>query len=136
MWDYAKLSQLAKAVGGPEALYAMLIKKGFVIGMKQARHKYGVFIAAGSMLSAVIGGGVVYLYMKRTQKKKAKKGAKTEEKDLATDKETFVQSIVTYDREAAKRGEKPLPDISAEEAEKEIEEEVKSILKHTDDREE
>ena len=62
-WDYARLSHLAKELGGPEALIANIRNGGIATGRLQG----GVF---GTLVTLVVGGAGVYLY-DRHQKKLA-----------------------------------------------------------------
>ena len=62
-WNYARLSHLAKELGGPEALITNIRNGGIATGRLQG----GVF---GTLATLVVGGVGVYLY-DRHQKKLA-----------------------------------------------------------------
>ena len=53
-WNYAKLSQLAKEAGGPEALIAKLKKEGILIGKTQGRKEMISFVGVGIGIGALI----------------------------------------------------------------------------------
>lgn len=123
MWNYAKLSQMAKAMGGPEKLMKEFTKRGIELGVKQAKTKYAKFIGA----AFVAGTGVGWLVAVGVGKiKTANKTINGEEASAA--EQVIIDGIDAYDLEIAEHPEKEaLPELSREEAEKSIDQYIQRI---------
>lgn len=112
IWDYAVLSKLAKAYGGPEQLMRVLVRKGYEIGIKEAKGKCGIIIAA----SAVAGAGICYLAIKGIDMYNKSKNNITDE-EAETASQILANRIREYDRTSGIDTEEE-PDISTEAADK------------------
>lgn len=122
MWNYAELSQMAKALGGPEMLVKNLTKKGIEIGIKQAKGKYGLMIGLGFLGGSVLTGlafWTVYQF---------KKGKEPAIEDSSAAEQLLIDGIKAYDEEAKKNPEMgTLPEITREEAEARIDQYVQEV---------
>lgn len=119
MWDYAKLSQLAKAMGGPEELIKTITKRGITIGTNRAKGKIGMAGIAG----ALIGSGITLLIQSLINKKDQPSSV---EYNAAA--QELINGINEYDKMVEDSAEKePLPEITKAEAEKEITEFVDTL---------
>jgi len=86
-WNYAELSKLAKANGGPEKLVEILIYSGVKSGEKKVLPWVGVALAGG--VGITIGVQKVISYFSR------KKAISTAEVESA--KKELIQGIKDYD---------------------------------------
>lgn len=108
-----------------------LTKRGIEIGTKQAKTKYGTFIA----LALAAGTGVGYLTAVGINKLKGKKQKITETDAMAAEKE-LIAGIEAYDKEIESNpNANPLPDITREEAEAKIDEYVHEIADEMNNKE-
>jgi hypothetical protein len=123
MWSYAELSQMAKALGGPEMLMKTLTKSGIEIGTKQAKTKYGKFIGFALAIGACIG----FLFCWGVNKIKQKKQPFTAA-EAASAEQAIIDGIIAYDQGVAKNPDLgPLPEITREEAQAKIDQYVQQI---------
>ncbi len=121
-WNYAKLSQLAKAYGGPEKLLDNLSQKSYKLGKSQANKKWG--IATPIIVVASIGAG--YLATKLIEKHKSNI-ITVEDVELA--KNEIITGINEYDKMTENNPEvEQLPEITPEQADQEIDKMVEEIL--------
>lgn len=127
MWNYAELSQLAAALGGPEKLLEHLTKKGVEIGIKQAKGKYGLFFGLGFASAATLLG-IGFLIVSHFKKDKT---PVLSADDAAA--QALIDGIKAYDEEASKNPDiTPLPEISREEAEARIDQYVQEVANEMD----
>ena len=89
-WDYALLSQRAKAVGGPEKLVEELFEQGRQLGVRQTWEKIGIGAGITGVLAGL--GLIIYAIAKRISRMKNK----DEENKL---KNELIQGIKEYDRQ-------------------------------------
>lgn len=121
MWNYAELSRMAKALGGPEILIETLTRRGIEIGAIQAKTKYGIF-----GLALVASAGIVGYFI-GVNKLKSKKQQITAVEAAATE-QALIYGIKAYDNEVADNPDaEPLPDMTREEAEAKIDQYVQEI---------
>ena len=123
MWDYAKLSQLAKAKGGPDELIKTLIQRGIEIGTKKSQGKVGVALLGGAFL----GTGITLIIQTLINRKPY---VSEEESNAAA--QELINGINEYDRELENNPDiESLPEITKEEADAEILEYVESLTTNT-----
>lgn len=120
-WNYAELSQMAKAFGGPEMLVKHLTRRGIEIGIKQAEGKYGLMVglgvAGGSFLTAL-----AFLVVNHFKKEKAPIVSGDEAEQL------LINGIKAYDEKVKNNPDmETLPEISRKEAEARIEQYVQDV---------
>lgn len=116
MWNYAELSQMAKAVGGLDKLLEEITKYGIKIGIKQANTKFGFLIPLALVVGGAFGYGTSHYFNKRNPKKQP-----ITADEFAAAEQAIVDGINVYDKEVAENPDiKPLPEITREEAEKKI----------------
>ena len=119
MWDYAKLSQLAKAKGGPDKLINTLIQRGIEIGTKRSQGKLGIAVLGG----AFIGTGITLLIQTLIKQK-----PKLSEEDSNAAAQELIDGINEYEKQLESNPDiQRLPDITEEEADAEINEYVQSL---------
>ncbi len=122
MWNYAELSQMAKALGGPEMLVKTLTKRGIELGIKQAKGKYGLMVGLGFLGGSVLTG-LTFLVVNHFMKDKT---PTIESNDVAA--QLLIDGINAYDEEASDNPDiAPLPEISREEAEAKIDQYVQEV---------
>lgn len=122
MWDYAELSQMAKALGGPEVLVNTLTKKGIEIGIKQTKGKFRLMLELGFLGGSVITSLVFWAV------NHYKKGKEPAVKDSSAAEQLLIHGIKAYDEEAKKNPEmETLPEITREEAEAQIDQYVQKV---------
>lgn len=85
MWNYAKLSKLARSCGGPERLVEKLIDSG----VKKGRLQMLPVTIVAFLIGIAIGPIVEYFKKKRAQSDRALEEAKAE----------LIQGIKDYDAE-------------------------------------
>ena len=121
-WPYAKLSQLAKAYGGPEQLLEKISKTSAESAKRQTNKKWG--IATPFIVAASIGAGVI-----ATKLIEKHKSNKITDEDVEAAKSEIINGIREYDKMAENNPEaEPLPEITPEQADKEIDKMVEEIL--------
>lgn len=119
MWNYAELSQMAKAVGGPEILVKTLTKKGIEIGIKQAKGKYTL---VGTIAGIAISSIAFWVYTHFTKDKVAAIGGND------TAEQLLIDGINAYDEEVNNNpGMETLSEITREEAEARIDQYVQEV---------
>lgn len=84
MWNYAKLSRLAKALGGPDKLVQTLINSG----VKKGRWQMVALLPLAAVLGYAINPLIDYLKQKRATSQAALESAKQE----------LIQGIIDYDK--------------------------------------
>lgn len=123
-WNYARLSQLAKANGGPEKLVEKLVQKGIELGKNQSNKKLGILLPVVAFASLGIG----VISAKLIDKYKFKKD-KISAEEIAEAKNEIITGIKEYDKMVESNPEiEPLPELSQEEADKEIDELYEDII--------
>ncbi len=71
VWNYAELSKLAKACGGPEMLMRTLTSEGFEKGFRIAKGKYTIIGGiVGAAVTAVAGGIIIIAVNSHNKKQK------------------------------------------------------------------
>ncbi len=122
MWNYAELSQLAKALGGPEMLVKTLTKRGIELGIKQAKDKYGLMVGLGFLGGSILTG-VTFLVVNHFKKGRP---SVLDSGDAA--EQLLIDGINAYDEEAKENPDlETLPEISREEAEARIDQYVQEV---------
>ena len=122
MWNYAELSQMAKALGGPEMLVKALTKRGIEIGIKQAKGKNGLLIGLGFFGGSVLTG-LTFLAVNHFKKDKI---PAIEVNNVAA--QVLVDEINAYDEDARENPDyNPLPEITREEAEARIDQYAQKV---------
>lgn len=90
-WNYAELSTMAKANGGPEALVEALVQSG----VTQGKESMYPFVAGALVVGAFIWEGGKYLWKKCCTKGKQN----LTESDIQMVKEELIHGIQEYDAE-------------------------------------
>ena len=86
-WDYALLSERAKAVGGPEKLVEQLVEEGRQLGIKQTWTKVGI----GTGIAVGVAT-IIYTIANMVAKKKKKA-------EIEKLKAELIEGIKEYDKQ-------------------------------------
>ena len=89
-WDYALLSEKAKAAGGPDKLVEQLVEQGRQLGAKQTWSKVGIGIGAAG---AAVGLSAIVYYFANAVVQKKKKA------EIEKLKAELIQGIKEYDKQ-------------------------------------
>lgn len=109
-WDYAELSKLAKANGGPAELVDLLIEHGKEIGESKALRRVRIVVAAGFVVAGI------YKLVDYFSKKKAVSDAAVE-----AAREEIIQGINDYDAEHPDDDDENISDSDDNETEQNLE---------------
>lgn len=89
-WDYALLSERAKAAGGPEKLVEQLVEQGRQMGVKQTWSKIGIGIG---ITGAAAGLSAIVYYVANAVAQKKKKD------EIEKLKAELIQGIKEYNQQ-------------------------------------